>query len=186
MSINQSIQDLKAKVSIFGPSKNDQNDPFQVIYGQRPQSAITRSKPQSYQKQVAEMKELGQAALGFSTTSLRSTFQGRSDPLAESNFMKTFQSEGPRRFISSNDFTTSINMEDLFIQDDNKITMRYRQPLLKAKHGKPFKSSKNIDTGKKPIQPHEVTKKMTTGGNSSKKLLISDLISVRGSNNFNN
>lgn len=153
-----------------------------VIGGLRPQSAVNRTKPQSYQKQIADMKERTQTALGQSATSFRSSMQQRQEGPNEPQFLKTFQSDDSNRFLG-NEVASSYDLgSNPFIQDDNQVTMRYRQPVLKPKHNKNLKPYRTITVTKRSIQPHESNKRAP----SFKQLLTNELISIRGNNTFNN
>ena len=89
--------------------------------------------------------------------------------------MRTFASD--RR---GTDTVKSANMEELFVQDDNQITMRYKQPVLVPKHNKPFKPYRTIQVQKRNIQPHQTMKK----DQLISSLLSGDMVSVKGSNQF--
>lgn len=163
---------MKGKMDNFISPKMVRPESAAAAYSRaRPQSASGHAKVQSYQKQVNDFREKTQLALAQSATSFKFKPDSPNDPL----FIKTFTSDH-----RATETIKSGNMEELFVQDDNQITMRYKQPVLVPKHNKPFKPYRTITVQKKNIQPHQNQRK----DQLISTLLSGEIVSVRGSNNF--
>ena len=171
LSINKSIQDVKGKMNNFASPRAERPESANINSRARPQSAAGRAKVQSYQKQVSDFREKTQLAL----TQSASSFKFRPDSPNEPLFMKTFTSD--RRGTET---IKSANAEDLFVQDNNQITVRYKQPVLVPKNSKPFKPYRTISVQKKNIQPHKNQRKEQL----ISTLLAGDIVSIKGSNYF--